>query len=913
MATKLTWDIIESYLNCKSKGHLKLAGASGTPSDYEALTSAAKASSREQALTRLAARFGEGAAGRGDVVTAVLLSQGAPFLFDASLEDDGLSLRFDALKRMDGASKLGNHHYLPVLHICGDKVDRREKTLLALGGLALARVQGLQPTVGLVSHGPGGRLSKVKLDAKLYRQAGQVLDEVKRLQQGGQPPRLVLNKHCQVCEFRRRCHEEAVKADDISLLAGVGEKELRRYNRKGIFTLTQLACTFRPRRTKQRAAKKHDRSLQALAVRQNTVYVAQKPEFPDRKVRLYLDVEGLPDNGFYYLIGLDIVEGESRYRLSFWADGEADEAGIWAAFLEAIKPLGDFVLLHYGAYEGRFLKEMEARHGGAPGLLARLKASSVNVLSLIYARVYFPVCSNDLKSVAGCLGFRWSAEEASGLQAIAWRTGWEASHDGRLKQQLLTYNEEDRDALERVTEMLRALGGEQGRQGDTGPAVAGVEDIPGQPSHKFCTQTFALPEFARITKCSYFDHQRDKVLCRTNPAVKKIGRRRQPPKSRAVRVNREVECDVPPAVCPHCGHDDFGVMSRYQKLVIDLKPFRGGIKSWVTRYKVERQRCKKCRKGMYPDDYNSLPYRYGWGLCSWQIYAMIALRQSLDASAETLDDLFGCSLSLGALVNLRRQAVEHYRPTYEALLATLRNGELIHADETRARIRGPGRDGYVWVFANPTTVVYVFSPTRDSDTVRKTLADFKGVLVSDFYAAYDGIDCPQQKCLIHLVRDFNDDLLKNPFDEELKRQAARFAGLLQAVVATVDRFGLKKFHLHKHKKDVESFFEAESQEVYQSEVASHYQQRLLRNRGRMFTFLDYDGVPWSNNNGEHAVKAYASRRKGMGKVFAEGGLQDYLLLLSIYQTLRYRNVSFWRFLQSGETDIEAFCSRGPGR
>src|SRR5262249_5678488 len=85
--------------------------------------------------------------------------------------------------------------------------------------------------------------------------------------------------------------------------------------------------------------------------------------------------------------------------------------------------------------------------------------------------------------------------------------------------------------------------------------------------------------------------------------------------------------------------------------------------------------------------------------------------------------------------------------------------------------------------------------------------------------------------------------------------------------------------------------------------------RLVKNRGKLFTFLDYDSVPWCNNNGEHAVKAFASRRKGMGKVFAEGGLQDYLLLLSIYQTLRYRNVSFWQFLQSGETDIEAFCSR----
>jgi hypothetical protein len=65
MATKITRNIIESYLSCKYKGHLKLTGENGTISDYEAMTTAATTSSREEALTRLAARFGEGATGQG--------------------------------------------------------------------------------------------------------------------------------------------------------------------------------------------------------------------------------------------------------------------------------------------------------------------------------------------------------------------------------------------------------------------------------------------------------------------------------------------------------------------------------------------------------------------------------------------------------------------------------------------------------------------------------------------------------------------------------------------------------------------------------------------------------------------------------------------------------------------------------
>jgi hypothetical protein len=63
---------------------------------------------------------------------------------------------------------------------------------------------------------------------------------------------------------------------------------------------------------------------------------------------------------------------------------------------------------------------------------------------------------------------------------------------------------------------------------------------------------------------------------------------------------------------------------------------------------------------------------------------------------------------------------------------------------------------------------------------QSSLNGFKGVLVSDFYAAYDSIPCPQQKCLLHLMRDINDAVLDNPYDESMKGIAAAFGELLRA-------------------------------------------------------------------------------------------------------------------------------------
>src|SRR5262249_34354332 len=162
-------------------------GESGTRSDYEATIAAGTHASREQAIAKLVARFGEGAACRGTAISAATLKRGALLLVDAGMEDEDLSLCFDGLKRGEGASRVGGHHYLPSLHNPADKVGRQERVLLAVFGLALARVQGLCPTTGLIIRGSEARLGKVRLDAKLYRQAELVLAELGRLQAGDEP------------------------------------------------------------------------------------------------------------------------------------------------------------------------------------------------------------------------------------------------------------------------------------------------------------------------------------------------------------------------------------------------------------------------------------------------------------------------------------------------------------------------------------------------------------------------------------------------------------------------------------------------------------------------------------------------------------------------------------------------------
>jgi hypothetical protein len=80
----------------------------------------------------------------------------------------------------------------------------------------------------------------------------------------------------------------------------------------------------------------------------------------------------------------------------------------------------------------------------------------------------------------------------------------------------------------------------------------------------------------------------------------------------------------------------------------------------------------------------------------------------------------------------------------------------------------------------------------------------------------------------------------------------------------------------------------------------------------MFTFFDFDGVPWNNNNAEHAVKAFATLRRVIDGVTSEAGLRDYLVLLSLCETCKYKSIDFLDFLRSGSKDIGDFAI-GPGK
>lgn len=267
-------------------------------------------------------------------------------------------------------------------------------------------------------------------------------------------------------------------------------------------------------------------------------------------------------------------------------------------------------------------------------------------------------------------------------------------------------------------------------------------------------------------------------------------------------------------------------------------------------------------------------------------------------------ELFGESISQGSISNFLTDFSEQYAETELILIKKIIESPFVHVDETQISIRGINQ--YVWVFTDGTHVVFRLTQTREAEIVHAFLSDYKGVLVSDFYGGYDSVNCKQQKCWSHLIRDLNDDLWEAPFDTEFECFVSEIRNLIIPILETVEKYGLKERHLNKFKKLVEKFYcQNIVERVYRSDLAAKYQKRFERYRESLFTFLEQDAIPWNNNTAERAIRHLAIQRKISGS-FSESGATSYLVLLGIMQTCRFQDKSLLKFFMSGEKDIDKF-------
>jgi predicted RecB family nuclease len=578
MEPTITSEIVVAYSQCPRKAYLLLFSPDkGEPHEYVQILEQQRCENQERYLNYLQHTHAD-----VQPYSVENLRKGSKVLINAHLQVDGFAANCGVLTRVEGTSTFGKYSYEPSLFVGTHSISKEQQLELSYVGYVLERLQHTSPAAGKII-GMDGTSHTVKLDhhAKALRPLLEPLHEWTTVDSPTPPP-LVLNKHCSLCPFLRSCLAQAEQEDNLSLLDGVTARVMRQYERKGIFTVKQLSYLFKPRKRKKGSRKPppvtHKVELQALAIREKKIYLQEQPTLSRQPVELFVDMEGVPDRGLYYLIGMLVCQGDTTEYHAFWANTDQDERHMWQQFVDTVTQYPDAPIYHYGSYEPRAIAALAKRYQtDCANLLKRL----VNANSHIYGKVYFPVRSNGLKDIGHCIGVQWTSPQASGLQSLVWRYHWDTTHNTTYRELLVTYNKEDCQALKVLTDELSKIQ-------HTSHMLSEV-DFAHQPKrHATAVGELVHSQFEAILKFAHTYYDQKKISFQQYKkdeseecqSKKKRGDKKGYQGQRKVRPRPIKVVQVPhETCCTHCGYTPLRPTERIsQRLLIDLILTKDGIR-----------------------------------------------------------------------------------------------------------------------------------------------------------------------------------------------------------------------------------------------------------------------------------------------------------------------------------------------
>jgi len=226
-------------------------------------------------------------------------------------------------------------------------------------------------------------------------------------------------------------------------------------------------------------------------------------------------------------------------------------------------------------------------------------------------------------------------------------------------------------------------------------------------------------------------------------------------------------------------------------------------------------------------------------------------------------------------------------PWYEQLAEEARQAAVLHADETGWRVNG--KTHWLWCFTSDQTTFYMIDRSRGSPALKQFFQnEFSGILVTDFWAAYDSVLCTdRQFCLAHLLREF------------AKVDEANFSDEWQSFSRKSKRLFRDALRLRAQEDFIPARYQDRIHRLYQRLLqlalakyqdadARRLSKRLSKYWEQLLTFLECPEVPSDNNHAEREIRFAVLIRKIIYGNRSDKGAVTQSVLMTILRTLKRR-------------------------
>jgi transposase len=367
-----------------------------------------------------------------------------------------------------------------------------------------------------------------------------------------------------------------------------------------------------------------------------------------------------------------------------------------------------------------------------------------------------------------------------------------------------------------------------------------------------------------------------------------------------------IDHDIHPKQCNYCGSSNLEATGQYEDHIVADIP---EPKLEWHRYRRHVERCRDCNRTCQGRGDLELPGAHiGPRARLLTCYGRAHLGISLGKTRDLLHDFFGLTISRAGLLGHLRWGGTLFEPVVDELLERLRNSPVVQGDETGWRING--QTAWAWCFRDPKLAIFLIDKHRSRDVIVRVLgASFAGTLVSDFYAAYNGLDCAKQRCLVHLLRELAKlreeipwqsvrsfiqplmTLLQDAIQLGKERQQYTKAAFAEARAAILNRFDDLILSCHSANRDCRRIW-----------------KRLFKHCDELFTFLDDPRVPADNNGCERDIRSLAAARNDGGVHRAEWSAAAFARIKSVIATSLKNG---WRFIHYGLDAVRAKLKGDP--
>ena len=385
-------------------------------------------------------------------------------------------------------------------------------------------------------------------------------------------------------------------------------------------------------------------------------------------------------------------------------------------------------------------------------------------------------------------------------------------------------------------------------------------------------------------------------------------RKSRPGVGRALHPNPDREIDRKLSTCPTCAAV-FPEASQTPQQVydrIELPPVRPD----VTRVRLFGGRCACCGERATADAPDGLEpgSPFGQSIAAMVVYLHYAHAIGMERLALLMEELFGLTISEGAISNILARAREPLLDATAAIEKVVLASPVVCSDETSVRVKG--KNWWEWVFIGTLAVLHVIKPSRGKAVVTDLFGEIRPeVWVSDMLGSQRGHAVEWQVCLAHLIRD-----AKYAIEDGDTAFSAPFRLLLlRAMAIGKRRDGLKDTTLKQYLYDLDRRLDRIMAAVPIGEPGRKLHKRMLANRPHLFVFMTNRAVPYTNNISERHLRPSVIFRKVTNGFRCEWGAETYAAFRSVVSTAKANGASILdtvRFVLSARQSGNALAGVG---